>query len=83
MSNHLTTYWKLHKVPIILVALSIFFYGVFAHQLLRSDFVKLLTLFAALFFLCFKLIQFEKWNLKFLLVAGLLFRIVFFTAEPN
>ncbi len=83
MSNHLTTYWKLHKVPIILVALSLFFYGVFAHQLLRSDFVKLLTLFAALFFLCFKLIQFEKWNLKFLLVAGLLFRIVFFTAEPN
>ncbi len=83
MSNHLTTYWKLHKVPIILVAMSLFFYGVFAHQLLRSDFVKLLTLFAALFFLCFKLIQFEKWNLKFLLVAGLLFRIVFFTAEPN
>ncbi len=83
MSDQLTTYWKLHKVPILLVAFSLAFYGVFAHQLQRTDFVKLLTLFAALFFLCFKLIQFEKWNFKFLLMAGVLFRLVFFTAEPN
>ena len=37
----------------------------------------------ALFFLFFKLIQFEKWNFKFLLVAGILFRLVFLIAVPN
>jgi len=60
-----------------------FFYFAFAFDLQRTDFVKLITLFAALFFLCFKLIQFEKWNFKFLLVAGILFRFVFLLAEPN
>ena len=43
----------------------------------------MLSLFAALFFLCFKLVQFEKWNFKFLLVTGILFRLVFLLAEPN
>jgi len=70
-------------VPIVLALLSLVFYYVFAYHLERTDFIKLLTLFAALFFLCFKLIQFEKWNFKFLLGTGILFRLVFIIAEPN
>ncbi|TMU55505.1 polyprenol phosphomannose-dependent alpha 1,6 mannosyltransferase MptB [Flagellimonas algicola] len=77
------SYWKLHKTPILLGIGSLLFYAVFAHDLEREDFPKLLSLFAALFFLHYKLIQFEKWNFKFLLVTGILFRLIFLWAEPN
>ncbi|SDL71637.1 hypothetical protein SAMN04488514_102455 [Kriegella aquimaris] len=58
-------------------------YYTFAYHLERTDFIKLLTLFAALFFLFFKLIQFEKWNFKFLVICGVAFRVVFLLTEPN
>ena len=83
MPQQIITYWKLHKIPILLVILSSVFYFVFAYHLERTDFIKLITLFAALFFLCYKLIQFEKWNFKFLLVVGILFRLIFLLTEPN
>ena len=83
MQNRVAKYWKLHRVPILLVLVSCIFYGVFAHNLVREDFPKLLSLFAALFFLHYKLIQFKKWNFRFLLVAGMLFRLVFLMVEPN
>lgn len=66
-----------------MVLISIGFYGSFAYDLDRSDFIKLITLSLGLFFLCYKIIQFEKWNFKFLLVAGVLFRLVFFVVSPN
>ncbi len=83
MARVLVTFWNLHRISILLLLLSLLFYGTFAHNLVRSDTWKLLTLFGALFFLCFKLIQFEKWNFRFLVVAGILFRLVFWMAEPN
>ena len=83
MLNQIITYWKLHKIPIVLAILSFGFYYTFAYHLDRTDFIKLITLFGALFFLCFKLIQFEKWNFKFLLFVGILFRLVFLFTEPN
>lgn len=83
MPNAFTTYCRLHKVPLLLALLSLVFYYIFAYHLDRTDFIKLLTLFAASFFICFKLIQFEKWNFKFLLIAGIFFRLVFLFAEPN
>ncbi|MEO9512553.1 MAG: polyprenol phosphomannose-dependent alpha 1,6 mannosyltransferase MptB [Flavobacteriaceae bacterium] len=76
-------FWKLHKLPILFVVGSILFYGSFAYDLERTSFIKLLTLCASLFYFCYKLIQFEKWNLKFLLISGILFRLVFFLVEPN
>ncbi len=83
MTNLIRTYWKLHRVSILLTLLCLGFYYAFAYQLDRTDFIKLCTLFAALFFLCTKLIQFEKWNFKFLLVLGILFRLVFLFSIPN
>ncbi len=83
MLNQIIKYCKLHKLAILLSVLSLVFYYVFAYQLERTEFIKLLTLFAALFFLCYKLIQFEKWNFKFLLVVGILCRAVFLFIEPN
>ncbi len=83
MPRALVIYWNLHRIPILLLLLSLGLYAAFAYDLVRSDSIKLLTLYGALFFLCFKLIQFEKWNFRFLLVAGILFRLVFLWAEPQ
>lgn len=83
MPNSLSTFLKLHKVSIILAVLSLLFYYTFAYHLQRTDFIKLLTLFIALFILCLKLIQFEKWHFRFLLAIGLIFRFVFIVAVPN
>ncbi|MEX0273898.1 MAG: mannosyltransferase, partial [Flavobacteriaceae bacterium] len=58
-------------------------YMVFAYHLERTDFIKLLCLYGALFFFCAKLIQFEKWNFKFLLITGIVLRLVFLWAVPN
>jgi len=77
------SYWNLHKIPILLAIGSVLVYIVFAYDLERENFPKLLALFAVLFIFLVKLIQFEKWNFKFLLIAGVLFRFVFLIAEPN
>ncbi len=83
MSRSLLTFWNLHRIPLLMVLLSMGFYAAFAYDLVRSDSTKLLTLLAGLFFLCYKLIQFEKWNYRFLVGAGILFRLVFLLAVPN
>ncbi|WP_089886863.1 polyprenol phosphomannose-dependent alpha 1,6 mannosyltransferase MptB [Kriegella aquimaris] len=83
MPNQIARYLKLHKTSIILALVCLGLYYTFAYHLERTDFIKLLTLFAALFFLFFKLIQFEKWNFKFLVICGVAFRVVFLLTEPN
>ncbi len=83
MSRALLTFWNLHRVSVLLLLLSGLFYAAFAYDLQRVDSLKLLTLYGALFFLCYKLIQFEKWNLRFMVVSGLLLRGVFLLALPN
>jgi hypothetical protein len=59
------------------------FYGSFAYDLVREDFWKLITLYAALFFLFYKLIQFNKNRLPFLIMLAVVFRLVVFWATPN
>ena len=76
-------YWKLHKLPILIVFVCILLYYSFAYDLQRTDFIKLTTLFTAVFFFCYKLLQLEKKNIKFLLVTGILFRMVFLLASPS
>lgn len=83
MIQRAISYWKLHRIPILMVLLSILFYISFGHHLDRTDFIKLLSLYLALFFLCYKLIQFEKWNFKFLAISGTIFRLMLLFAEPN
>ena len=77
------TYWQLHKFPILMVLGSMAFYYIFGYQLVREDFIRLITLVAALFFFLFKLMQLERWNFTFLLVAGITFRALFLFSTPN
>ena len=83
MISRAISYWKLHKIPMIMVLFSILFYVSFGYHLDRTNFIKLLGLYWALFFFCYKLIQFEKWNFKFLAISGTLFRLMLLFAEPN
>lgn len=75
--------WKFHKIPILLAFLSCVFYAVFAYDLLRTDYTKLLCLYAASFVLFYKLIHLSKGNFKFLVGLTILFRTVFLFAIPN
>lgn len=83
MSQKILKFWKLHRFSLLFTFGSILFYISFGYDLERTSFIKLITLYAGLFYFCYKIIQFEKWNFKFLLISGILFRLIFFLAEPN
>lgn len=74
---------KTHKTPLLLGALSVLFYWVFAYDLLRSDFIKLISLTIALFIACYALITRFGWNFWLLAGMGIVFRLVFLPALPN
>lgn len=79
----MSQFWKYHKVSVLFIFLGILFYWSFAYQLVRTDYVKMITLWTALFIITYKLIQLNSSNWKLLGAAGLLFRIVFILAIPN
>ncbi|AWX44032.1 hypothetical protein HME9304_01032 [Flagellimonas maritima] len=83
MSLKKIEFWKLHLLPILCVGMSTLFYIIFAYDLERENFAVLWVIFVFLFFFYYKLIQFEKWNFKFLLITGILFRGVLLFTEPN
>ena len=78
-----TNFFKLHKIPLLLVLSSALFYFSFAYDLVRTDYTKLIMLYVALFFFFYKLIQLTKYNLKFLTWVAFGFRAVFILAIPN
>ncbi|HET8753355.1 MAG TPA: mannosyltransferase, partial [Salinimicrobium sp.] len=72
-----------HKFSILLLLSCIVLYISFGYDLVRTDFIKLLSLFAALFFISWKLFQIEKFNWKMLFWAGIIFRLIFLFSIPN
>ncbi len=74
---------NLYKLPLLFLTVMGVLYGSFAYNLIRSDFAKLITLYVALFFLTHSLLKVQGWNFKFLVVAGILFRLIFLIAAPN
>jgi alpha-1,6-mannosyltransferase len=79
----MSDFFKNHKFSILLLLTGIAFYGSFAYDLNRADFIKLISLYTGLFFISFKLIQLEKNNFWFLAGVAVLFRLVFVAATPN
>ncbi|MBA6315266.1 mannosyltransferase [Cellulophaga baltica] len=66
-----------------MMLLSCILYYIFAFHFERTEFTKLVVLFIGLLVLCFKIVQFEKLNLKFILATGIIFRIIFLVTIPN
>ncbi len=67
----------------VMMLLSCILYYIFAFHFERTEFTKLVVLFIGQLVLCFKIVQFEKLNLKFILVTGIIFRIIFLVTIPN
>ncbi len=74
---------KLYKNPLFFAVLSIVFYISFAYNLERSDFVKLISLYAALFFSAYLFIEKFKLSFWFLAFVGILFRMTLLGSIPN
>ncbi len=74
---------KSHKIIVLLVLVIVLFYEVFALDLNRNDFLKLITLYGVLFFLTYKLIQLNRGMFWFLAGIGILFRLLFIASLPN
>ncbi|MGC1204182.1 MAG: mannosyltransferase [Flavobacteriaceae bacterium] len=77
------TFIKLNRTPLLMVLFSVLFYWSFAYDLLRTDYTKLVMLYAGLFFLFYKIIQFLKTNITFLTWIAFGLRAIFIIAIPN
>lgn len=77
------TFFKLNKAYLLMVLASFLFYLSFAYDLLRTDYVKLIMLYGALFFLFYKLIHLYRGDITFLTYIAFGFRSVFILAIPN
>ena len=75
--------FNLYKKPALFVLFISFFYLSFAYDLERSDLLKLITLYSALFFLFYKVVQVFKGNFWLLAGLGVFFRLLFITSIPN
>ncbi|SDK90930.1 hypothetical protein SAMN04488034_101876 [Salinimicrobium catena] len=74
---------SIHKTPLLLLLISCAFYAAFAYDLQRTDLIKLISLYGALFFLSWKIFQLEKQNFRILLGVAIIFRLIFLFAIPN
>ena len=66
-----------------MVLLSVLCYWAFAYDLLRTDYLKLITLYTVLFVLFYILVQRFKSNTQFLTYLAFGFRAIFILAIPN
>lgn len=74
---------KNNKSTFVFISLGTLFYGVFCYDLDRSDFIKLTSLYGALFFISYKLIQINQDRFWLIAGIGILFRFIFLMAIPN
>ncbi|MGE5944286.1 MAG: mannosyltransferase [Flavobacteriales bacterium] len=78
-----TSFIKLYRIPLLLVLSSFLFYVSFAYDLRRTDSIKLIMLYATLFFLFYKLINIFKHHITLLTWLAFGFRAIFIVAIPN
>jgi len=74
---------KHSKILLLLIILSLLIYSVFAYDLVRTDYVKLLLLYSTSFLLFYKLVQLAKQSFELLAWTAFAFRLVFILSIPN
>lgn len=77
------SFWKYHKSTLLLVSLSALLYWLFAYDLVRTDFTKLLALYTVLFAITLKLSKLLGNKINTILMIGLGLRLIFILAIPN
>ncbi|QNJ97135.1 glycosyltransferase family 87 protein [Constantimarinum furrinae] len=76
-------YIKTHRIAFLLMLACVLFYLSFGYDLERSDHIKLFSIYAALFYLSWKIIQTNKGNFWLLAGFGIFCRFLFIGALPN
>lgn len=76
-------FWKLYKVPILLTFVSFFFYWLFAYDITRTDYTKLIVWYSLLWLLFVLVLKYTKDHIKFLTIIAFLSRAIFILAIPN
>ncbi len=75
--------WKYHKIPLLCILLSIILYTLFAYTVTRADIPKVLSLYISLFVIAYTLIKKSGFNFRLLVIATVVFRLVFLVATPH
>ncbi len=75
--------WKYHKLSIFLFFICALFYWSFGYRLERTDFLTMFSLWSALFFVSYKIIQLHPKNSTLLTGMAIGVRIIFLFAIPN
>ena len=76
-------FWKLNKIPILLTGVSFFLYWLFAYDLIRTEYSKLVILYCGVWLVFLLLLKYAKNNIAFLTVIAFLSRALFIFAIPN
>jgi len=79
----LIAFWKLNKIPILLTGVSFFLYWLFAYDLIRTEYSKLVILYCGVWLVFLLLLKYAKNNIPFLTVVAFLSRAIFIFAIPN
>lgn len=76
-------FWKPYKIPLLLTFVSIVLYWIFAYDLIRTEYTKLIALYSSIWLLFILLLKYSKDNIRFLTIIAFVFRAVFILAIPN
>ncbi len=76
-------FWKLNKVPLLLTFVSFFLYWLFAYDLIRTEYTKLIILYCSVWVIFILLLKYAKNNIKFLTAIAFISRAIFILAIPN
>ncbi|WP_054852027.1 polyprenol phosphomannose-dependent alpha 1,6 mannosyltransferase MptB [Olleya sp. ITB9] len=78
-----TSILKINTLSLLLILASCFLYGIFAYDLVRTDYTTLMSLYLVLFGLFIKLVNNKQNSFKLLLVVAIISRLIFLVAIPN
>ena len=76
-------FWKAYRIPLVLTFVSLCLYWLFAYNLIRTDYTKLVTLYCSLWLTFILLLKYSKHHIKFLTIIAFLSRAIFILAIPN
>lgn len=77
------TFLKLNRIPLYFALASVVLYSLFAYDLVRTEYTKLIILYALLFVIFYQLIKNHSGNFKLLVIFSIVFRVVFLLATPS
>jgi len=74
---------KYKKLSVLFILLSLVLYYMFAYNLIRTETMKLLLIYSGLFICAYKLIKTTGFYFRVLVLATILFRLLFLFSIPN